>query len=193
MKILSLVLLLVAIGCVSGAGGTSTVFLTDDGFLRVDRTRKLEEAKKSKESLPAEQFPEGNWGPVTNGFQLSLRFEKIRFARGEPIVAAMLLRNTSTNILKYRVASITGRDGPIGFVVSDAGGAVKPVPTGETAIISSSVAVLAPSTQHKYVEQLNKRFDLQKSGCYTVYARFGPGFPNCREVESAKATFEVEE
>src|SRR5208283_2339530 len=95
MNLPSLVLLLAAIISVSGAGDTNKVFLTEDGFLRVDRARKLEEAKKSKESLPAEEFPEGNWGTVTNGFQLSLRFEKTAFARGEPIVAVLLLRNTT--------------------------------------------------------------------------------------------------
>jgi hypothetical protein len=191
MRIFFMVVLCVAATCSLLASGTNSLFLTDDGFLRIDGAQKVEEAKNTRESLPAEQFPEGNWGPVTNGFQLSLRFEKTNFVSGEAIMAVLLLRNTSTNLLKYRIATVAGMDGPIGFVVSDAAGVISPISAGQITIISSSELALAPSTQRKYVEQLDKRFPLNKPGSYTVYARLGTGGPHCTEVKSGKVILVV--
>jgi len=193
MKIISLILLLTVLGHTSQAADTNRLFLTDDGFLSVNHAKKVEDAKQSKESLPADQFPEGNWGVTTNGFQLSLRFEKTAFAAGEPIVAILLLRNVTNNVVKYNVSSVAGQDGPIGFVVSNSAGIIKPIPAESVDVISSRGGVLAPNTQHKYLERLDKRFDLKKSGSYTVYARFGAGCPNCFEIKSASVTMEIKD
>jgi hypothetical protein len=183
-------LLLVAATSYSWAAETNILFLTDDGLLRVNHARKVQEAQKSRESLPSDQFPEGNWGPVTNGFQLSLRLEKTSFAKGEPIPTLLLLHNASTNVLKYARVSVAGQDGPIGFMVSGPSGIIRPAPTDGIDVVSSSEASLAPRTQRKFVERLDRRFDLQSPGTYTVYARFPVDGPSSAEVRSAKVSFE---
>jgi hypothetical protein len=172
--------------CGSKAADTNEVFLTDDGFLSVNHAKKVGDAKKSRESLPVEEFSKGNWGIPTNGFQLSLRFEKTTYAAGEPIVAILLLRNVTNTILSYKVSSAVDQDGPISFVLSDATGTIKPIPVETVDVISSRDVTLAPSTQHKYMERLDKRFALKNGGQYTVYARFGAGCPICFEIKSSK-------
>jgi hypothetical protein len=47
------------------------------------------------ESLPADQDPAGNWGEPSGGLQLSIRFDKEKYAPGEPIFITVLLRNTT--------------------------------------------------------------------------------------------------
>src|SRR3954471_23859078 len=76
------------------------LYLTDDGKVfsfksgqRMIRVRSIEEAKRLKESQSAEQDPDGHWGEITNGLQLSLRFEKGEYQVGEPLTAVVLLRN----------------------------------------------------------------------------------------------------
>src|ERR1700743_1259734 len=118
MKTNILILSFLALSGFLRAETTNVLFLTSNGPLYGKHSKQLQEAKKTKESLPADQFPEGNWGLVTNGFQLSLRFEKPSFNPGEPVAAIILLRNVTNAILTYRVTSQSDQDGPIQFVVS---------------------------------------------------------------------------
>jgi hypothetical protein len=191
MKSIIILLLLISSSVASRADETNKLFLTDDGFLRINRAKKVEEAKKSRESLPAEQFTEGNWGATTNGIQLSLRLEKASFTVGEPITAIMLLRNTTNNVQKYRVASVFGSDGPIDFIVADSNGALKPISVEPKDIISSRQLALAPTTQHKYEERLDSRFNLKTPGFYTVSARFAIADRGVFEVQSSNIRIEI--
>ena len=43
----------------------------------------IQRAQTASECRPADQDPEGNWGTVTEGFQLSLRFEREEYLVGE--------------------------------------------------------------------------------------------------------------
>lgn len=87
----------------------SGVFVTDDGKLfwsnssgqRLMPTNKINAAQKSPESRPADEDPEGSWGRVQNGFQLSIRTDKRSYAVGEPIKATILLRNVTNTPLVY--------------------------------------------------------------------------------------------
>ena len=77
MKIIILVFLLLSLSIVLSVpvDGTNKLYITDDGWLSVyageptDTHRKalIEQAKKTMESLPAEDFPEGNWGKLQTG------------------------------------------------------------------------------------------------------------------------------
>src|SRR5437867_456520 len=100
MKI-TFILILLLVYRITHAEETNKLFITDNGFLVADHERLLEEAKKSKESLPAEAFPEGNWGSPKKGFQLSLRFDKPTYTNGENITAIILLRNVTNTTVAY--------------------------------------------------------------------------------------------
>lgn len=194
MRIVFLVLLLSALARGVKSEQTNELFLTDDRLLHLPYAEKLATARRSKESLPAAEFPEGNWGTVTNGFQLSLRFETNVLASGGCINAIVLLRNVTNSVLCYQVPSVAGRDGPIGFVVFRSGeNIIKPLPSDEISVISSREVNLFPKTQHKYIERLDKRFDLKKPGQYTVFARFGVGRSARLEIRSAKTQIEVKD
>jgi len=86
------------------------IFITDRDsvFNAVDGAQVLrtsmEEALKLPECRPAQRDSEGNWGEVTNGWQLSLRFPKATYSVGEPVEGMIILRNVSTNIMRYPVA-----------------------------------------------------------------------------------------
>ncbi|MGH7989516.1 MAG: hypothetical protein ACREDS_04880 [Limisphaerales bacterium] len=148
----------------------ANVFLTDDGKTfwyksgqRLIDTRKIKEAQNSPESKPASEDPEGNWGQATNGFQLSLRFEKQSFTNGEPVIATMLMRNvTDKSQIYFRPTHVAAtKDG-------------KPLKrkdeTGFMQITVSPETKLFPQTQNKYQENLNQIFDLSESGEYIFEA-----------------------
>ena len=61
--------------------------------------QKVKEGKKLKESLPANEYPEGKWGGIKGGFQLSMCFEKQIFTNDEPIMATILVRNVTNHVL----------------------------------------------------------------------------------------------
>ena len=62
---------------------------------------QIQKAQREQESRPSKEDPGGNWGPVVEGFQLSLRFEKETYTNGEPVRAYVLLRNVSDRSLVY--------------------------------------------------------------------------------------------
>src|SRR5208282_4622230 len=127
-QILFLIFTIFTICLVPKADETNKLYLTDDGksfdgwSLHPEKNPKLvQAAKMTKESLPAEVFPEGHWGTVQDGFQLSLRFNKQTYTNGEPIIAALLLRNVTNRILRYGVGP-DYVDCPVGFSVTLADG-----------------------------------------------------------------------
>lgn len=148
------------------------VFLTDNGFLfsykpsgeRVVNLRKIEEGKRLRECRPAEEDPDGHWGQATNGFQLSLRFGKMTFTNGEPIVATMLIRNVAQKPLNYLRPAyiIASKDGTVLKGKNE---------TGLIEITALPMATLFPQTQCRYLENLNKNYDLSKNGNYTFQAK----------------------
>ena len=88
---------------------TNEIYVTEDNFgffadqhsAGLHHDKLLAEAKKTRESLPSKDFPEGNWGEVINGLQLSLRFDKQTYTNGEKITAIMLIRNTTNQAIRY--------------------------------------------------------------------------------------------
>ncbi len=146
------------------------LFLTDNGFIfsytqsgeRLILTNTIEEAKLSLESRPATQDPEGNWGDVVDGIQVSLRVRSSTFTNGEPITAIMLVRNvTNGPVAHYRPAYVT---------ISKNGEALERKGHRGLQIFGNPLTNLFPQTQHRYLETLNKEYDLSENGEYTVQA-----------------------
>jgi hypothetical protein len=149
----------------------SNLFLTDNGFLfwyrhsgeRVVRLKDIQEAEKNPESRPSGQYPEGNWGESTNGFQLSLRLEKQVFTNGEPIIAVTLMRNITNQPLTYFY--------PI-YIVAQKNG--KPIKNknnpGYIEITMLPDITVFPQTQREDYRNLNQLYDLSENGDYIFQA-----------------------
>jgi hypothetical protein len=88
-----------------GFAQTNQIFVTDnistDFNIFVPTTNQAWDASSLKESRPAKDDPEGHWGEVWEGFQLSLRLDKETYTNGEPINADVLLRNVSEKPVKF--------------------------------------------------------------------------------------------
>lgn len=80
---------------------------------------KLVAGKIPRECLPAKDFSEGNWGQVTNGCQVSLRFSKQAFTNGEPIEGIILMRNVTNQPIPVLVHPSGRWDDLVGYVVSN--------------------------------------------------------------------------
>jgi hypothetical protein len=149
---------------------TNLFYVTDDGFLISKyhnqismNPRKVQEAKKLRESLPANQYPEGNWGEPTNGFQLSLHFEKQVFTNGESIMATTLMRNITNTELAYffPIQIMAMKDGKILKRKSDPGVSHITMPPSKT---------VYPQTQNKSEQNLSSNFILDENGTYFFQA-----------------------
>jgi hypothetical protein len=163
-------------GAVNGVGMQTTnsipasLFLTDDGNVfwykpgqRLVDVQKIEEAKKSPESRPADQDSEGHWGSPANGLQLSLRLEKQSFTNNEPVKIIMLMRNvTNQPVAYFRPTSVTvTKNGKLLRRKDD---------TGILEITMSPETRLFPQTQHRYQENLSAIYDLSEAGEYILQA-----------------------
>lgn len=187
------------VGFLVSAADTNTFYVTDDGMLVMQNSKgeiklnrlKVEAAKKLKESLPASEFPEGNWGNVAAGFQLSLRFETNLFASGSPIVATILLRNVTNCVLTYHAADILGRSSPIPVIMIGDKGERVPLKTEEITVISARDVKLFPGTQQKLHERIDATYDLPTNGMVKAYAMLKEERPSQIEVESAQVPIEI--
>ena len=189
-------------------GDTNQFYLTDDFVTHYGDTlpftpEHIERAKHAKESRPAKQDPEGHWGPVTEGFQLSIRLQKESFTNGEPVTACIILRNVSDRLLRYFTAPIND---PMSKIVLMRGqqrvpGKNEPKPGAtpmemlKAAYRGSMGSFQSPvGTQRKFLVELNDAFDLATNGEYVVQAmRTIPSLDKTskKQVVSGKATFRI--
>ncbi len=149
----------------------TNIFLTDDGKVfwyksngeRVIHLSTVTQAQDSKESQLADKDPEGHWGLSTNGFQLSLRFEKNIFTNGESVVATVLMRNVSAQSESYfrPIRILAVKDGQQMRRKND---------TGIINITMSPETTIYPQTQHKYRVDLAEEYDLSTNGGYIFTA-----------------------
>jgi hypothetical protein len=146
------------------------LFLTDNGFLfwyrsgeRLVKVSEIKNALNSAESRPADQDSGGHWGQATNGFQLSLRFEKSTFTNGESIVAVTLVRNV-TNVNEtyfFPVQIIAVKDGKI----------LEQKNNQEIiSITMPPMKTLFPQTQNRYQVNLSQEYNLTEAGKYEFQA-----------------------
>jgi hypothetical protein len=189
------------------AGQTNQFYITDEGKGSVPKTpfsqEQIEKARHAKDSRPAEDDPEGHWGTVTEGFQLSLRFEKDSFTNGEPVVARVILRNVSDRSLTYpceyspdetetSFVLLTGHERLYGiYDVRPGGGRPKALHTGH-----GWTRLSPPGTQRRVFVNLSHIFDLTTNGQYVVYAKRAiRNLFSSQEVDvtSGKSTFRIVE
>jgi len=169
--------------------GTNSFFITvdTDGVTPESVTA----AKASAECRPAEQDPAGHWGEASEGYQLSVRFPKEVLHQGEDVLAAVLLRNCSTNYLSY--STEFGDDRDFAFLISSEKGQQLKDTTAPTSIIGHGTRSV-PGTQRKFQVNLTKRYRLSGPGTYRVQVRRrvakldGSGWS---EVTSAEVTIKV--
>ena len=163
---------------IAGVPSTNTIptnlFLTDNGSLfwyknstgeRVVHIKDIETATNSPESRPADQDPEGHWGQATNGFQISLRFEKGLFTNGESIVAITLMRNITSQPQNYFR--------PIQIVATKDGKPLDRKDKKEIDVIEITMppeTTVFPQTQQKNRVRLDQIYDLTQSGEYVFQA-----------------------
>jgi len=143
--------------------------------------------KAGMEFLPAKMFPQGNWGNVVLGFQVSLRLDKKSYQKGDPIIGTVLIRNSNdqhlTNqMMQYMRFDSALDDGPAVFRICDSRGNYIASFADQTAIKALALthgawvpagrnAFLEPGAQDKYAQRLDAQFSLV-SGEYRVFATF---------------------
>ena len=163
---------------IAGVPSTNSIppnlFLTDNGSLfwykhstgeRVVHIKDIETATNSPESRPADQDPEGHWGRATNGFQISLRFEKELFTNSESIVAITLMRNITSQPQNYFR--------PIQIVATKDGKPLERKDKKEIDVIEITMppeTTVFPQTQQKNYVRLDQIYDLTQSGEYAFQA-----------------------
>lgn len=152
------------------AGETNKLFVTVDLWDR----RIPNGTGDTNECLPADQFPEGNWGVATNGIQLSLRVDKTDYTNGETVLATILIRNVSNTIAPYHSTMVADRDGPVRFnVLSKDNHRVEPVQWGAVEGLSADVP---PGCQRRFVERFDKDYRLTNGTFFVqAYVYVGPG------------------
>ena len=185
-------------------------FITDDGHVyqettnggRFIRPEKYREALQAKESRPANLDIEGNWGQVTFGTQVSLRFANATFSTNEPVIATLIIRNVGDQEGNYlhradEVANSLVVIGPQGKPLERTD-VSKPADARMASAIAAVTRIhpyfLSPGMQRKFEVDLQTHFDLSAPGRYTVYARPGVLNPATRkytEIQSGNATITV--
>ena len=188
---------------------TNEVFITTDGSMITDLSGNLsfppevlQAALKAPECRPADQDPAGNWGEVTEGFQLSVRFPTNHYSPGDSVVATVILRNVSTNFLQYTREFASGKFfnttvvGPDGSIQGRTD--FHEPPTIEErlshVIIDPKPCIVRPQTQVKWDIKISAFYNLSEPGKRTLQVqqsiRSAQGHTNTF-VKSGRAAFEI--
>jgi hypothetical protein len=174
-------LFLVSMACALNAQSLSTndVFITYavNENTPAPKNSQIEMALNAKESRPAAQDPEGNWGEPANGFQLSLRFEKKVFTLGEPITGDVFLRNVSASPLERSLVSGSGFESKLcQFIMTREGGGLMEK-TNRSRLFSVRKKTLSPKAQWKCPARLDEIFRIEEPGSYLVTGLASVGEP----------------
>ena len=141
---------------------------------------QVKAAQFAQDCLPAENDPSGNWGAQWEGLQLSIRLRKEVFTNGEPILAAVTLRNGGDRVRYFNIfipreemdtKILLTRDGQRILGVDDP----KPGESFQQRLHrirqgSSHNEPLLPGTQRQFFRELSKMFDLTAAGSYSARA-----------------------
>jgi hypothetical protein len=152
--------------------------------------RERESAIRHGECKAAETDPQGNWGQVVGGFQLSIRPYTNVFVKGQPMTVSVIFRNTTTNDL----TAPAGPNNPDVFVVDDSGHERSALSLQG---FSGSMSILMPAQrQRKERLDLSYGFGTRDPGTYRIYATqrvFGPpdNPGKMRELRSGTATISL--
>lgn len=171
------------------ASDTNAIYLPIDPRGYVGETARIkayaeqiEAAKGRPESRPAQLDPEGHWGKVTAGMQLSIRLSTNVFALGEPIEATVALRNVTTNSVNLLTSGA--------WTIDFSGFDEKKEPLTVTNRASwytysgSAFVALPARRQIAYKFKLNDVLDLRRPEKYYISAKRvkdkWPGLPEIR-------------
>lgn len=163
---------------VAASENTNSMFVTyaetDDSWPVTQN--QLDAMGGAKESLPASADPDGNWGDIVEGFQLSARFETNEIASNTPVKVTILLRNTTNQILAYSHFFGIGKDTPVcNFVVVSGGHTnVARIPPNAPFLLDgkSRWFELHSQTQKKFESYFDiRRFDTGQAKTITVFAK----------------------
>jgi hypothetical protein len=171
--------------------GPNSFFVTIANPLEMKTS--IENARTNIECQPAKDDPNGHWGPIIYGYELSIRFKKFTFHTNEPVIATIIYRNAGTNILNHA----TPFGGDLDFKVAIKNGAGNElddsfVPARTTGHGGGWI----PGTQYKYESDLTKRYGLSKPGTYSisVHRRLpDPGGSGWVDLSSGAAVIKIEE
>ena len=149
-------------------------YLTTTNGERIVDPAYIEKAKRALDSRPAAQDPEGNWGAVVDGLQVSIRLDKKTYDTNEPIVATIIMRNVSENERVFDISRglpcyITIID-PQGRKLERSDWYPKNTFQGSVQRLVKQVVHkdVYPGMQVKLQLDLRKFFNLTNSGQYTV-------------------------
>jgi len=180
---------------------TNMVFITDNShriFASTPITEQMmREARQTRESLPANDFPEGNWGDLTGGAQISLRLEKSPCTNGEPINAIVLVRNVTNEVFLLYNCNKVQPGLWINFTACNESG--QPIsaklPYGGI-LMGNRPHIITAGTQRKYLETVNDTLVLT-NGNYWIQASVtathatGTNSGETFEITSAKVPVEI--
>ena len=176
MKQLNLILTLLVVASSSIAIDTNIIYVPLESGVPLSEAakisayeRQLDLAKNSPESRPAELDPEGHWGAIASGLQVSIRFSTNVFISGHPIDATVILRNTTTN----RVILPTSGPWTIDFFVLNSHKESLKATDRSKWYMSLGMANLSLTSRRQlsYGFNLNDIFDLKTPGKYYVSAK----------------------
>ena len=168
--------------CFAGQGFTTLDEVQWIGTMRTNlgtfHRERASDCRLSGEELLADDDPNGHWGFASDGIQLSIRFEKAIFFQDAAIVASILIRNVSTNVVPDYVRVSEGME----FLATDERGQTlirrdifRPAPSEQdgwlTHVTKSFSLDLRPGTQRKFKMILSDIFDLTAPGKYFVTAK----------------------
>ncbi len=131
---------------------------------------KRPSGKYAQEKLPPEKDPGGNWGPLTNGIQMSARLYITNFAVGDPVPAVILWRNAGGKTMDF---SLDSRENyRFDLYLRRNGKVLEPrIPRFRPGGYGSmSDGEIEPGTQFKETERLDEIFDLSVPGVYNLEA-----------------------
>ncbi len=161
------------------AAGAATKFfvtVTPSQFEQGPTPQQIEKARRAKDSRPAAEDPEGCWGGTSEGFRLSVRFEKESYRVGEPITVAVLIRNVADKKVFYRDFVGMKEDSPLcQFDVLDGQqqlvARLDPRAPNDVQDGPHIPRLLNPGTQCRYEVNLTAKFKLVQPGKYSIRAR----------------------
>jgi hypothetical protein len=152
----------------TGSRSSTNFFRTDNRSGFDAESKDDEERSEIKESRPADQDPDGHWGPALDGLQLSLRFKKQAYTNGENIIAIVLIRNVSSNSIDYDAMYTSAYPSPINISASKDQERLKIKKPPDWHGGSLRRTQLPPQSQDKYEVNLNQFFELVK---HTIFPR----------------------
>jgi hypothetical protein len=161
----------------TGSRSSTNFFRTDNRSGFDAESKDDEERSEIKESRPADQDPDGHWGPALDGLQLSLRFKKQAYTNGENIIAIVLIRNVSSNSIDYDAMYTSAYPSPINISASKDQERLKIKKPPDWHGGSLRRTQLPPQSQDKYEVNLNQFFELGKGGEYVFQAHYLPTRP----------------